>query len=172
MANLQVRLEQPVSKITVTPDRDAVVCEVEIAAPPERVFQALTSQDQLVRWWNGEGGPCRVKLWEMQACLGGKWRCVAFDPSGQMVVNGCSEFITSGEIVEFDPPRALAYTWFANFHSIPSHGAMVRWELIPESQGTLVRMTHSGLKPLQIANDYANGWPGVIGSLKTFAEAQ
>ncbi|MFZ0479988.1 MAG: SRPBCC domain-containing protein [Terriglobales bacterium] len=159
-------------KTMVTTDQDAVVCELEIAAPPERVFQALTSQDQLFRWWNGEGGPCRVKLWEMEARLGGKWRCLAFDPSGQMVVNGCSEFETFGEIVEFDPPRALAYTWLANFHSIPSHRAMVRWELIPQSQGTFVRMTHSGLKPLQIATDYANGWPGVIGSLKKFAEAQ
>ena len=160
------------SKTTITTDQDAVVCEVEIAAPPERIFQALTSEDQLFRWWNGAGGKCRVKSWEMEARPGGKWRCVAFDPSGQMVVNGCSEFVTSGEIVEFDLLRALAYSWFANFHSIRSHGAMVRWELIPQSHGTLVRMTHSGLKPLQIASDYANGWPGVIGSLKMFMEAQ
>ena len=137
-------------KAIVTPDQDAVVCEVQIAAAPERIFQALTTTDQLLRWWNGEGGPCQVRLWEMDPRLGGKWRCLASDPSGQMAVNGVSEFHNFGEIVEFDPPRVLAYTWFANFHSIPSHRTLVRWELIPQSEGTLVKMTHNGLKALSL----------------------
>ena len=158
-------------KAILTPDQDAVVCEVQIAAPPERIFQALTSADQLPRWWNGEGGPCRVKLWEMDPQIGGKWRCVAWDPTGKMVIHGSSEFETSGEIVELDPPRVLAYTWFANFHSVPSHQTLVRWELIPQSQGTLVRMTHSALRALPGGTDYVNGWPGVLDSLKGFFEA-
>jgi uncharacterized protein YndB with AHSA1/START domain len=158
-------------KAVTTPDQDAVICEVQIAAPPERVFQALTSVDQLVQWWNGEDGPCRVKLWEMDPRVGGKFRCVASDPTGKMVVNGVSEFHTSGEIVEFDPPRALAYTWFANFHSIPSHRTMVRWDLIPQAQGTLVRMTHSALKDLPGGTDYVQGWPGVLDALKGFCDA-
>lgn len=152
----------------VTPDQDAVICEVRIAASPERIFMALTSQEQLFQWWNGEGGPCRVKLWEMDGRLGGKWRCVASDPTGRMVVNGVSEFETHGEIVEFDPPRVLAYTWFANFHTIPSHQSLVRWELLPESFGTLVKMTHSGLQTLPSGTEYAEGWPGVLSGLVRF----
>jgi uncharacterized protein YndB with AHSA1/START domain len=31
----------------VTPDNDAVVAEVFIAAPPERVFQAITDPNQM-----------------------------------------------------------------------------------------------------------------------------
>lgn len=156
------------SKAIITPNRDAVVCEVQVAAPPERIFQALTSEDQLAQWWNGEGGPCRVKSWSMDPRIGGTWRCVAYDPSGQMVVNGFSEFETSGEIVEFDPPRGLAYTWRATFHSIPSHESIVRWELIPEGDGTLVRMTHRALKELPESSGYADGWPGVLDGLKRF----
>jgi uncharacterized protein YndB with AHSA1/START domain len=159
-------------KAIITPDQDAVSCEVQIAAPPERIFLALTSTDQLLRWWNGEGGPCRVKFWDMDARLGGKWRTAASDPTGQMVINGVSEFENFGEIVEFDPPRVLAYTWFANFHSIPAHQTLVRWELIPQSQGTLVRMTHSALKGLPGGTDYVSGWPAVLDSLKQFAEAR
>ena len=41
----------PVSQIT--PDQDAIVTEIEIAAPPERVFQALTDPAQLMLWWAG-----------------------------------------------------------------------------------------------------------------------
>ena len=28
-----------------------ILAEVEIAAPPERVFRALTQSDEIVRWW-------------------------------------------------------------------------------------------------------------------------
>ena len=156
----------------VTPDQDAVICEVQIAAPAEKVFQALTSSDLLMRWWNGEGGPCRVKVWEFKPRLGGRVRHVAYDPKGEMKVNGVSEFEIQGEVVEFDPPRTLAYTWRANFHSLPQHATLVRWELSPTVDGTHVKMTHSQLKPIADAPGYAQGWPGVIESLVTFAQTE
>jgi uncharacterized protein YndB with AHSA1/START domain len=125
-----------------------------------------------MRWWNGEGGPCQVKLWEMEARVGGKFRTVASDPSGKMVINGVSEFETVGKIVEFDPPRVLAYTWSSNFHTKPEHATLVRWELVANQGGTRVKMTHSGLKPLPEGAGYADGWPGVMGWLKSFAEGR
>ena len=152
----------------VTPDKDAVISEVQIAAPPERVFQALTSSDLLMRWWNGEGGPCRVKLWEIEPRLGGRLRHVAEDPSKTMLPSG--EGVITGEIVEFDPPRTLVYTWLSNVHSKPEVVTLVRWDLVPNQGGTLVKMTHSGLKPLPEGASYAEGWPGVINCLKSFAE--
>jgi uncharacterized protein YndB with AHSA1/START domain len=33
--------------IFVTPDQDAICSEIHIAAPPERIFQALTDPTQL-----------------------------------------------------------------------------------------------------------------------------
>jgi uncharacterized protein YndB with AHSA1/START domain len=154
----------------VTLNQDAVISEVQIAAPQERIFQALTSSDLLMRWWNGEGGPCRVKLWEFEPRVGGRWRCAVEDPSQKMLAGG--EGTTTGEIVEFDPPRVLAYTWFASFHTNPGQATLVRWELIPRKGGTLVKMTHSGLKPLPEGAGYAEGWPGILDSLKRFAETQ
>jgi uncharacterized protein YndB with AHSA1/START domain len=156
----------------VTPDQDAVICEVQIAAPAEKIFQALTSGDLLMRWWNGEGGPCRVKVWEFEPRLGGRVRHVAYDPAGQMKVNGVTEFEIQGKVVEFDPPKILAYTWRANFHSLPLHDTLVRWQLSPVADGTLVKMTHSQLKPISDAAGYAQGWPGVIASLIAFAQSK
>ena len=156
----------------ITPDQDAVVCEVRIAAPPERIFQALTSCDQLMSWWTGEGGPCRVKLWEMDPRVGGKWRLVAADPTGKVMFNKVHEIENSGEIVEFDPPRLLALTWFSHAHAIPTHRSLVRWELTLEPAGTLVRMRHSGLKDLPGGTGYAGGWPHVIDSLVRFFETR
>ena len=37
------------STTVVTSDQDAIISEIEIAAPAERVFRALTDSDQLVR---------------------------------------------------------------------------------------------------------------------------
>lgn len=157
-----------ISQTIVTPDKDAVISEVQIGAPPERIFQALTSSALLMQWWNGSDGPCRVKQWEFEPRVGGRWRCAVEDPSRKMLPGG--EGTTSGEIVEFDPPRTLAYTWLASFHSKPEVVTLVRWTLAPNEDGTLVKMTHSGLKPLPEGAKYAEGWPGVIGCLKKFAE--
>ena len=151
----------------ITPDQDSIVTQIEIAAPPERVFQALTDAQQLKRWF---GSPeCPAKVWEMDAGPGGHYRYVT--EKGAVVVNNVSEFECHGEIVEYDPPRVLAYTWIANWHDDLTRRTIVRWELTPKSTGTLVKVTHSGLTQLPIARrDYAGGWPGVLEMLKKFAE--
>lgn len=150
---------------STTPDQDAVVCEIEIAAPPERVFQALTDSAQLKRWFTDPA--CPVKFWEMDARPGGHYRYAT--EKGSIVVNNVSEFKCHGEILEYDPPRVLAYTWLANWHDDPARRTVVRWELAPEAGGTRVKVTHSGLTDLPIARkDYTGGWPGVLESLKKF----
>ena len=158
------------TKAVIRADQDAVICEVHIAAPPEAIFRALTSSDLLMRWWNGEGGPFRTKVWEFEPWVGGRVRHVASDPKGEIKVNGISELEMSGEVTEIDAPRALAYTWRANFHSLPEHATLVRWELLPEGSGTLVKVTHSRLRAVAMAGDYAKGWPGVVAGLQRLAE--
>ena len=90
-----------------------------------------------------------------------------------MVFQKCciSEFKASGEIVEFDPPRVVAYTWDANWHENPSQSTLVRWELFPTKNGTRVTVTHSGLSKQGTAlKDYSGGWPGVLDELKKYVE--
>jgi|SRR5947208_9868483 len=40
---------------TVTPDQNAVIAEIFIAAPPARVFQAISDPAQLPKWWGQSG---------------------------------------------------------------------------------------------------------------------
>jgi uncharacterized protein YndB with AHSA1/START domain len=84
------------SKAIITPDLDAIVSEIEIAAPPERVFRALTDRAQLIRWWDNDA--CKCSVWEMDARVGGKWHFEASDPIGKVVINGVSDFKANGEI--------------------------------------------------------------------------
>jgi uncharacterized protein YndB with AHSA1/START domain len=55
----------------ITPVQVAVVSEIEIAAPANRVFQALTDVSQLKRWFGST--ECPVKFWEMDPRLGGRY---------------------------------------------------------------------------------------------------
>jgi uncharacterized protein YndB with AHSA1/START domain len=152
---------------TMTSDQDAVVTQIEIAAPVERVFQALTDGAQLKRWFTDPA--CPVKFWEMDARLGGRYRYAT--EKGSIVVNNVSEVECHGEIIEYDPPRLLAYTWIANWHDDAARRTTVRWELTPKAGGTVVKVTHSGLTHLPVARkDYTGGWPGVLEMLNRFLE--
>ena len=151
----------------VTPDQDAIVSEIKIAAPPERVFRALTDAGELQRWF---GSPeCPLKYWQMDARVGGLYSYQT--EKGSIVVNGVNQFTCHGEILECDPPRLLAYTWIGNWHDDPKSQTVVRWELTPQANGTHVRVTHSGLSHLPVARkDYSGGWLGVVEQLKKFVE--
>jgi len=49
----------------ITPDNDSVVTEIEIAAPPARVFRALIEREQALQWGGGEA--FEITEWEMDA---------------------------------------------------------------------------------------------------------
>jgi uncharacterized protein YndB with AHSA1/START domain len=151
----------------VTPKQDAIVSEIHIAAPPERVFQALIDPKQVTQWWTG--AECPIESFAMEPRRGGRWH---YDSKkGTVSVNGVTKFHCDGEVLEYDPPRLLAYSWFANWQDDPKRRTVVRWELTPRANGTQVKMTHSGLADLPIARkDYTGGWPGLIEQLKTYVE--
>jgi uncharacterized protein YndB with AHSA1/START domain len=155
------------STTIVMPDQDAVVREIDISAPPERVFKTLTDADELSRWFSNPS--CPLKHWKMDARVGGQYGYAT--DGGSTVANGVSEFECHGEILACDAPRLLVYSWIGNWHDDPSIRTVVRWELTKKGGGTHVKVTHSGLANLPVARkDYGGGWTGVVGKLKQFVE--
>jgi uncharacterized protein YndB with AHSA1/START domain len=151
----------------ISSNKDAVGTEIEIGAPAERVFEALTDPKQLMRWFTNPG--CPVKFWEMDARIGGRYGYAT--KKGTVVVNDAREFECHGDILEIDPPRLLVYTWVASWHVDTSRRTVVRWELTPCAAGTRVKVTHSVLAQEDAARkDYSGGWPGVLEMLKSFLE--
>jgi len=152
----------PISAIP--PDHDVIVCEIDIAAPPERVFKALTDPEEIMR-----RSPM-LDFYEMGSSRGGRWALEI--NCEQHPYHGVTRIRHEGEILEIDPPRLLVYSWFANFHKNPKHRSVVRWDLTPTKDGTHIKVTHSGLaaEP-EASKEYAGGWPGVLDELKQFVEA-
>jgi uncharacterized protein YndB with AHSA1/START domain len=143
-----------------SPDPDEIVSEIQIAAPPERVFQALIDPSQVVRWW-GQTGVYRCTEFQSDLRPGGKWRNAGLDSEGRL-------FEIAGEYLEIDPPRLLVQSWVATWTGDVK--TTVRWELEPANQGTLVRIRHSGLAAHpEIAKGY-KGWPRMLGWLQALME--
>jgi uncharacterized protein YndB with AHSA1/START domain len=146
----------------VTPDQDAIALEVQIAAPPDRVFQAITDPTQLLRWW-GQQGIYHGTKWCTDVRPGGAWRC-----EGVSDTDG-SAYHVSGEYLEVDPPRLLAHTWVASW-SGPMK-TVVRWELEAAEGGTLIRLHHSGFAGAPAAaKGHYEGWQRVLGWMRAFVE--
>jgi uncharacterized protein YndB with AHSA1/START domain len=137
--------------------------QIEITAPPSRVFEALTDPVQLLAWW-GDRRTFPSTHWEVEPRVGGKWLSRWRGPDGQT-------FALGGEIIALDPPGLLAYTWWdERYPGLPL--TTVRYELTETPTGTLVRMTHDGFDDVRADfDDYNGGWSEVMRLLRVHAES-
>jgi uncharacterized protein YndB with AHSA1/START domain len=147
--------------VAISPDHDTIHGEVFIAAPPARVFQALTDPSQMPLWW-GQKEMYRVTKFESDVRPGGKWKSVGVNAKGET-------FEVGGEYLEVDPPHLLVQTWIASWSG--TLATKVRWELQTQEDGTVVRITHSGFAGnVSAANDHTQGWQRVLSWLSSYAE--
>jgi uncharacterized protein YndB with AHSA1/START domain len=144
----------------LTSDRDTLITEIDIAAPPERVFESLVDPQQVLQWW-GQAGMYRCTEFKADLRPGGEWLSTGPGPDG-------SNFKVTGEYLEIDPPRLLAYTWVASWTG--NAKTTVRWELEPTESGTRIRLLHRGLAAdPKLAESY-RGWPQILGWIRAFVE--
>lgn len=160
--------------MAITPDQNMITGEIFIAAPPARVFQAITDPEQMPRWW-GASDMYHITDWKADVRVGGKWS------SDGIGVDGTS-FRIDGEYLEVDPPRLLVHTWIASW-CVPTK-TIVRWELEAQSvhglhpkgpqragTGTLLRVRQEGFAadPAAVAGHF-EGWKRVMGWLAAYVE--
>ena len=129
--------------------------------PLERVYQALIDPSTSGAMVGSKPGVYRCTEFQTDLRPGGKWRSAGLDAEGR-------RFEINGEYLEIDPPRLLALTWVASWTG--EMKTTVRWELEPTSQGTLLRIIHSGLAAYPQAAQNYRGWPRMLGWLQAFLE--
>ena len=138
-----------------TTDGDAIVAEIAIHAPAERVFAALTDPRQRVQWW-GAAGKFQVNHMESDLRPGGAWLM-------QGLGGGDQPFTLRGEYVTVEPPRVLAFTWNTEWGEPPT---LVRFDLDEHDGVTTVKLTHSGFAA-GAARDRYQGWPWLLALLRS-----
>ncbi|NNF63325.1 MAG: SRPBCC domain-containing protein [Acidimicrobiia bacterium] len=76
--------------------------------------------------------------------------------------------VASGEVVEITGNK-VSFTWGWGGHpDLPPGGTIVEIELFPDGDGTLVRLTHSGLEAGDVPM-HLKGWNHYLARLTTAA---
>jgi uncharacterized protein YndB with AHSA1/START domain len=135
----------------MTPTND-VVREVRIGAPPDEVFRFFIDPDKMIVWKAVEA--------ELDPRPGGVFR-----------INVTGRDVARGEYVEIDPPRRVVFTfgWESSNSPEPPGSTVVKITLLPDGDGTLVRLVHSGV-PDEIRAGSAGGWDHYLARLAVAAE--
>jgi uncharacterized protein YndB with AHSA1/START domain len=139
---------------------DAIVQEITIEAPANRVFEALVDREQRVKWWGSEG---RFQVHQFDSDLrpGGQWSMRGLGVGGK-------PFVISGEYREIECPSLLVFTWRPDWYENATE-TLVRWELRETNGITTVRLTHSGLDT-EAARSSHRGWPQILEWLRRYSE--
>lgn len=150
-AQLNLKSARAVADVT----SGMILASVEIAAPPERVFRAVSSDD-ITRWW-GSADMYRTTKWSGDLRVGGAWVAEGVGADG-------TEFSVRGEYVEIDPPRKLVQTWRAAWDG--DHTTTITYRFEPIEGGTRVTVRHEGFaERFDSCRGHANGWERVLGWL-------
>lgn len=126
---------------------DVLVKEIYIDATPAEVFPYLTRSEQYVKWMGLTA--------ELDPRPGGVHR---------IDMNGVDSVV--GQYLEVEPPHRLKYSWslVRSDRPEPQDAGIVEIELLPQGDGTLLRLTHRG--PDRAARDrHDMGWTHYLGRL-------
>ncbi|WP_026869251.1 SRPBCC family protein [Inquilinus limosus] len=113
--------------------------EIRVPAPPATIFAFLTDPQQILRWMG------RTATLEPQ-------------PGGLYLLDVDGINIVRGAFREVVPVHRLVYSfgWEGNAE-VPPGSSLIEIDLIEQPDGTLMRMTHSGLPPSAVPA-HARGW--------------
>ena len=120
----------PEGKLTIDGDLAALTFERHLPYPVDAVWSAITDPDERRRWF-GETTMDRQE--------GGRIEMVATGPP----VPPAQKKMT-GRIRIWDPPRVFEHEWSQPILTDTGSG-VVRYELTPDGEGTLLRFSHRGL---------------------------
>lgn len=130
---------------------DPLIIERQTTAAPDAVYEYLVSSPSWVRWQGA------------QAELDPR-------PGGLFSMSMADGRTARGQYVELDPFTRVAFTWgWMDMPGLPPGSTTVTVDLIPNDEGTLIRLTHEGLTPDDAAM-HGVGWNHYLPRLVTAAE--
>jgi len=124
--------------------------EMQIAAPPATVFAFLTDPQKIVSWMGLEA--------ETELHPGGLYLLKG--------VAGDRTKVASGAFREVVPVHRLAYSfgWEGGAEVTPG-SSLIEIDLMAQDNGTLLRMTHSGLPNAEQCASHSKGWTHYLARL-------
>jgi uncharacterized protein YndB with AHSA1/START domain len=134
--------------------QDALVVrrETHISAPRAAVFALLTDPEKILRWMGTEA--------QLEA-----------QPGGLYLVNVTGARFARGSFREVVPVHRLAYSFgWDDSEEVPPGSSLVEIDLMEQPpDGTLLRLTHTGLPNAGQCASHAEGWAHYLGRLAEVA---
>jgi uncharacterized protein YndB with AHSA1/START domain len=134
--------------------QDALVVrrETHISAPRAAVFALLTDPEKILRWMGTEA--------QLEA-----------QPGGLYLVNVTGARFARGSFREVVPVHRLAYSFgWDGSEEVPPGSSLVEIDLLEQPpDGTLLRLTHTGLPNAGQCASHAEGWAHYLGRLAEVA---
>ena len=132
---------------------DRLDFDIHIGASPETVFRFLTDPKKMMTWLADvvEADP---------------------RPGGIIRLAGEPGTVMRGTYVEVVPHRRVVFTWGWEGSSIvPPGSSTVEIELMPDDNGTRLRLRHGGLPDSQV-KEHAAGWQRALPKLQAASEGR
>ena len=138
---------------------DNVVIKQRVNAPIAKVWSALTDSSQMKNWY--------FDIPDFELKEGNAFNF--YEPGDER------KFHHHCEIAEVVPQEKLKHSW--TYPDISKEKTIVKWELQPENDGTVITLTHKGLENFHHLGEdfypesFKKGWEEIIGSsLKNYVE--
>lgn len=123
--------------------------EFTLEARPEEIFRLLTEPTELVTWWGPHG--FTIPAVDLNLTVGGRYRFRMKPPDGE-------PFHLSGEFLEIDSPRRLAYTFHWEEPAPDDRESVVEISLWSAGDGTRVALSQGPFLSEERLDLHRNGW--------------
>ena len=136
-------------------EQGSIEREVHIEAPPEVVFEVITSPEHIKDWWE-------TREVTVDASPGGSGELVWGDRANP------DSHVEAFTVVDVVPPRLFSFRWVYDDGAVagPGNSLLVTFEVTPHGAGSVLRLTETGFRErgweaavLEAHyQDHLNGW--------------
>jgi uncharacterized protein YndB with AHSA1/START domain len=151
----------PTEERVVVPTR--IEREIDIAAPVEKVWAAITEASHLGVWFGDAGATVDLR------------------PGGRITLSFREHGTAQAVVEKVEPTSYLSYRWSGPLGVEPVVGSstLIEFSLLPTDSGTRLRVVESGFPELELSeeeqSDYyegnVDGWRGKVEELRRHVEA-
>ena len=140
--------------------------EIFVEASPDVVFEVVSRPEHLKEWWPDDAQYDLVP-----------------GSAGEITFGDCAHGgkVESFTVVDVQPPRSFSFRWThpAGETAVEGNSLLVTFDLTPERDGTMLRMTETGFREMgweaavleECYRDHVNGWGIFLPRLAPYVES-
>ncbi len=134
----------------------------------EKVWDAWTDPQQLVKWQHSPSGDSRTASVDLKE--GGEWRIVMVDKNhGEGEEGEYHDIPAGGKYIEIDKPNKLVFSWLWEGQNPETHTTTMTILLKKlEENKTELTLIQTGFPDQNMVNEHTHGWTEILSLLEEY----